>query len=876
MLRIIQNRSPESAKSYYSRADYYGEGQEKAGVWGGKTAHMLGLSGRISECDFQALCDNKHPVTQLQLTARHNHDRTVGYDFNWHVPKGVSLAYAIGGDQRIEHLFERSVQETMEEIEAESQTRVRTNGRQSNRVSGNLAWGQFIHTTARPNDEGQVCPHLHAHCFVFNVTHDGAEDRYKAVNFRDLKRDAPYFEAQMHARLAGYLRDIGYSIRRDGRFWDIDGIPDDLKQRFSERTREIEALAEERNINSAEEKAKLGATTRNSKTSKASFPELQTEWRGWLRAGEADLFNHLRAPNGRGQVNGPQSTPEAVAKAMAHVFERDAVVPERRFLTEAIRFGIGSINVDNVRNEARNQGLITRKIEGRWLATTPDVLNDEASVLRFARESRNAVEPLNPDWECQEDWLSQEQRHAIDQLTHSRDRLQMLLGGAGTGKTTLMQQAVAAIKAGGHKVFTFAPSAEASRKVLRDEGFSSATTIAELLINEKLQNQLDENSVIWVDEASLLGSRQLKQVIDLAERKNTRIILSGDWKRQHSSVERGGILGLIDRYTGISPIQINTIRRQQGRYKEAIAAMADGDLLRGFDQLDALGWVHELDDDIRDEQIAKEYVDLIRKKQSTLIVSPTHREADHLTEATRNELRSHGLIGKHDQIVTALKPRHLTEGERANPAYLQPGDVVIFHQNSRGYRKGERVTITDHVPTALTMNAKRYAVYRPMQMPLAVGDRIRMTAGGRTKDGQHRFNNGSIFDVREIQPNGDIKLTNGWTIDRQFGHFQQGYVTTSHSSQGRTVDHVLIAESAESFPAGNAQQFYVSASRGRKSVHVFTDRKDELREIIQQSSTKTTASELLSHGHIACHQKQQRVVTQPGIQNRTTEFAYGR
>ncbi|MFN8709709.1 MAG: AAA family ATPase, partial [Planctomyces sp.] len=368
--------------------------------------------------------------------------------------------------------------------------------------------------------------------------------------------------------------------------------------------------------------------------------------------------------------------------------------------------------------------------------------------------------------------------------------------------------AVAAIEAGGHQVFTFAPSAEASRKVLRDEGFSSATTVAELLVNTELQNDV-RNSVIWIDEASLLGTRQLKQVIDLAERQDARLILSGDWKRQHGSVQRGGVLGVIDRYAGIAPIQINTIRRQQGQYREAIGSMAEGNIQKGFDQIDRLGWVHELNDDIRDHRIATDFVDLVEKGDSALVVSPTHREAAHIASAIRGVLRQREMITGEDHTVMTLQPIHLTEGERSDPAFLRDGDVLVFHQNGKGVRKGQRLTVNGPVPRSITSQAQRFTVYRSAPMQLAAGDVIRINAGGKTKDGKHRLNTGSVHHVAEITANGDIRLRNGWLIDSQFGHFTQGFVTTSHASQGRTVDHVLIAESAESFAAGSREQMYV-------------------------------------------------------------------
>ncbi|MEZ6063569.1 MAG: MobF family relaxase [Planctomycetaceae bacterium] len=844
MLRIIQNRSAASAKSYYSRADYYGEGQDRAGLWGGRTARQLGLEGRIREADFAALCDNRDPRSGEQLTARHNTDRTVGYDFNWHVPKGVSLAWAVGGDERIAEVFERSVQQTMAEIEAEAKTRVRTGGRQEDRTTGNLVWGQFLHTTARPDEHGDADPHLHMHCFVFNVTHDPKENRYKAVQFRELKRDAPYFEARMHARLAKALKDeLGYSIERSGRQWDIAGLPADLKRKFSRRTTEIEALAKQQGITDPDEKAELGAKTRNSKTEAASFKDLQTEWRSRLSDDEARLFDSLTDPSGSGSVPGPQTTAAAVNLALQHCFEREAVVPERQVLTEALRFGLGTVNVFDVQKEACRQGLLTRDIDGRRLATTPEVLADEAAVLNFARSGRHAAAPLNPDWQPTEDWLSDEQTAAIRQLTGSTDRLQLLLGGAGTGKTTMMQQAVAAINAGGHDVFTFAPSADASRKVLRDEGFVTATTVAELLVNERLQQTI-AGQVIWIDEASLLGSRQLRRVTDLAGRLNARLILSGDWKRQHGSVDRGGVLGLIDRYTPVTPIQINTIRRQDGEYRDAIASLAEGNILGGFDQLDDLGWVRELPDEDRDRQLARDYADVIEKKQSALVVSPTHFEADHLTQAIRTELKQRGTITGDEHDVAILQPRHLTEAQRRDPAWLEDGDVIVFHQNAKGLRKGTRLIVSGRVPEAITEQAARFSVYRRASLKLATGDRIRLTSGGSTKDGKHRLNNGATFTIRSIAASGDIELSNGWVIDKDFGHLGHGFVTTSHASQGRTVDHVFLAESAESSGAASRQQFYVSASRGRRSARIYTDSIDDLRQMIQKDSTHTTASEV--------------------------------
>ncbi len=94
-------------------------------------------------------------------------------------------------------------------------------------------------------------------------------------------------------------------------------------------------------------------------------------------------------------------------------------------------------------------------------------------------------------------------------------------------------------------------------------------------------------------------------------------------------------------------------------------------------------------------------------------------------------------------------------------------------------------------PTEL---AKRFEVYRPTQLALAVGDRVRVTAGGKTKDGKHRLSNGSLLTVQGFTKRGDIIVDHGWVIDRDFGHLTHGYVVTSHASQGVTVDKVFVGD----------------------------------------------------------------------------------
>src|SRR5438093_10044038 len=152
MIRITQQVSAKAAKEYYSKADYYSEGQEIVGSWGGKGASRLGLQGTVDKFSFERLCDNLDPQTGKALTVRTRAERRVGYDFTFSVPKSVSLLYAMSGDQDIMDAFRAAVAETMREIETEMKTRVRKGGKDEDRVTGELTWADFLHTTSRPVD----------------------------------------------------------------------------------------------------------------------------------------------------------------------------------------------------------------------------------------------------------------------------------------------------------------------------------------------------------------------------------------------------------------------------------------------------------------------------------------------------------------------------------------------------------------------------------------------------------------------------------------------------------------------------------------------------------------------------------------------------
>ncbi|MBK8915559.1 MAG: relaxase domain-containing protein [Phycisphaerales bacterium] len=844
MLRIIQNNSPDRARSYYSTADYYAEGQELVGVWKGRDAARLGLSGNVRREDWDALCDNRHPQSGEALTPRTKRERRVGYDFNFHVPKSVSILYGLTRDERILDAFRESVEATMEDMEAEMQTRVRAGGRNEDRTTGNMVFGEFVHFTARPV-EGVPDPHLHAHCFVFNTTWDDKESGWKAGQFAGLKRDAPFFEAVFHSRLARRLEELGLPTHRTKQGWELAGVPLSAIGKFSRRTALIEEQAREKGVTDPLAKDGLGARTRERKQKDLTLDELRGEWISRMTADELAALEGVKARLGMEILpEDGRAAREASLHAVGHCFERSAVVPERKLLTEAMKRAVGKASPESVTRGLSAEHLVVAERNGRRLATTRSVLEEETRMLAFARTGRGTCRPLNaPGYALKRDWLSADQRRAVRHVLDSNDRVIMVRGVAGTGKTTMMKEAVEGIEAGGRRVFVFAPSADASRGVLREvDGFADADTVARLLVDERLQSQA-AGQVVWIDEAGLLGSRMMGRVFDLADRLGARVILSGD-RRQHGSVERGAALRLLEEEAGLVPAEIREIQRQRGDYRESVRALSEGRTEDGFRELDRLGWIREVGETERYRALAEDYVATVEEGKTALVVSPTHLEGEWITDEIRARLKQAGRLGEGERTFLALESANLTEAEKADPLNYAPGDVLVYHQNARGHRKGERV-IVGNKPLPLDQ-AERFQIYRPSVLPIAPGDVLRITRNGTTADGRHRLNNGALYTVRGFDTAGNIVLQNGWTVAKDYGHLAHGYVVTSHASQGKTVDRVFIGQSSDSLPASSREQFYVSVSRGREQATIYTDDKEALLEAVSRSDGRLTATEFVA------------------------------
>lgn len=894
MLNATQSKSISGAVKYFetvlTQGDYY-LGTEVAANWQGKAAQLLGLdsSKRVTKKDFEALLRGLHPETGKKLTQRMRQDRRPGIDFTFSVPKSVSLAWALSGDERIIETLQEAVRETMEkDVEPLVHRRVRdgANANTTNRKqTGNFLYCGFLHKTSRPVDE-LVDPHLHVHAFALNLTI--ADERCFAAEYAEAMRQLPSLQAKFDSRLAKKLEsELGYAVekvayKQSGRMkagWELKGVDRSTIEKFSTRTKQIEEAAASEGITDAVEKSKLGKKTRQKKDSEMGVDQLRRSWLARLSPNEREIFIALRtgAIGNKSEQLEVDRIEAAVDFALEHHLFRQSTVEQHQIVGTALEHGL-TLLPEEIEAALAKANVIarTKVIDGadRDFITTNNVLSAEGKMIAFARDSRGTrYAILSKTHVFQRDWLNQQQKNAVNHVLQSRDTVTGVTGGAGTGKTSLMKEAVEAIESQNKQVFTFAPSTGA-REVLMEEGFENAQTVEHLLRNEKLQGTIQTGDVLWIDEAGLLDVRSMSGIFRIAQQQNARVVLSGD-TRQHSSPRRGEALRLLETKAGLNVVRIEEIQRQKGRYKKAVSLIGQGHeivdeskqltgLVAGFDLLDRMGKIKEIEPEKRYEVLADQYISNSSNGKSALIVAPTHSEGEAVTEEIRERLRKAGAIGKKKQEKEFLQLRSLYFSDAQKhelSSYSETGMVIQFHQNTKGgFKRGQRYRVNVTPDSQVLLSSfdgqssdkplprdypEHFEVYEENTIQFAKGDKVRFSLGGTAKDGKRRISNGRLDEIKGFDRRGNIILKSGITVDREYGHLDFGYVVTSHASQGKTTKLSIAAMGAQSLPAINAKQFYVTVSRGSEDVAIYVDDKARVRNAIQDAGRQLSATELM-------------------------------
>jgi len=589
--------------------DYYVQGTEAPGYWLGTGSAELQLVGIVDRTSLTRALEGHDPATGRELAALYAR-RVPGFDVTFSAPKSVSVLFGLGDEVlrraiRCEH--DAAVAEAFAYLE-----RVAANGRRgaggaiSIRGTGFVA-AAFRHRTSRAGD-----PQLHTHVLVANLVH-GADGRYSALDGRALFQHAKtagyLYEARLRARLTERL-GVEWTPVRNG-IADVEGVPKEVLRAFSRRRAEIEAELLRRGESSAAAARMATLATRQRKDYGVVPEQLIDGWRQraarlgfgrqalravlgrrsglvmqdpgqWQRA-----FARIAAPSGLTRRR-TTFAPRDVIQALCEAIPAGTDVAVREFERAAEEFVACDEVVAVLDGDAGQAAPAIRLRDGRlvWARTdrrfsTVELMTVEREVIDTALAGvgtgaaiadRDAVKRAL----SRRGYLSPEQVVMVERLAGDGDRVAIIVGPAGAGKTVALAAAREAWEASGITVLGAAVARRAARELADGAGIPS-TSVTALLRRLRLGAEpLQRGSVLVIDEAGMLATRQLAEVLRHTTTAGAKLVLTGD-HRQLPELEAGGCFrGLAIR---LPYIGLRENRRQQARWEQqALRELRHGDV----------------------------------------------------------------------------------------------------------------------------------------------------------------------------------------------------------------------------------------------------------------------------------------------------------
>ena len=880
----------ESQRSFRHPNEYYTAGEEPDGVWF-NPAGLLGLGngGKVDSGDFQRLYNGFAPDGSTRLTRNAGSEtRSPGVDMTFSADKSVSALWAIADPElrgEIEQAHNDAARVALEETVFRycAYTRIRDREGRIRVLPADIAVAMFQHGTSREND-----PQLHTHCVIFNAARTREDGKWRAMHQYPVYSWAKAAGAVYRNALAWNLRErLGIRMEQYGPnngFTRVRGMPEDLQVFWSKRRKAIVAKAGELGIPSLGNASRMAGVNKLTRAGKSHDNDPEVRHRRWTSEAEGFCNREelIAALTGNDVEIGREAIRELTDRLddlPAHLAREEAVFRRPDMVEAAANAAAGLIGpealktaIERLRRNPEIERLEPKKPTAESRAgmvhtevySTRHNLGLEQAVKDIAAAMATDSGHGLPEEAVKEKVetlleqgypLSQEQSLAIRHATVKGGRVAVIEGAAGSGKTTTLRPITDLHKEHGYEIV---PTAVAWRTAvaLGDDCHARAYCVDKLLkLAAKEQVEIGKRTLIVVDEAGMLSTRQAHHILQLSERHGAKVVFAGD-TRQQQPVEAGPGLRLIRDVAG--SVRVDRIRRQKADLEDVLVHVhRESPEQARF----RAGLTNAEDRDaILADYEAKEKKPVFTPWQVAVSEALRDGEAEKAIEAWHVRNRLH-LCHDEEKTLTKL----VDDWERHVLAQPETSTVVLARTKAEGralsWLMRQRVL-------ARTPDAKRAVieVSRDLDgrltepLEIAVGDRIRIGATQWEK----RLFNGTVVTVEDLEvrpaeaaavsrkarnrraggqpPHADtgrsepelsVHITAQTDGGRRvtFRHdeirdwhdnirLDYGYAMTIASAQGLTVDRAFLL--VDDRPA--RETIYPAATRHREALDIYVNR----------------------------------------------------
>jgi len=769
-------KAGDDVASYYvslAREDYYTQGGEPPGQWRGIGSSQLGLNGSIDAADLRPVLAGYDPHTATGLVQHPGPTHVAGWDLTFSAPKSVSVLWSQADPetrQVIQAAQQTAVDRALDFVEAHAAFTRRGSGSKIQEPVAGLVVACYEHSTSRAQD-----PQLHTHCLVANAAprRDGT---WGSVDSRHLFAWKMASGAVYRSELAHTLQnELGWGIARDERSFRVVGVPENVEKHFAQRSTEIQERLHHLGLEGPRAAASV---TLDSRAAKDEINRSALFAR-WQQEGAALQFG-----------------PQAVAELLAEPPQSDALpVPGPETVLASLTETASTFTTRDVWRCAAeaSQGIwdtsgINDLVAELW--THPDCVyvgDDRRGQARFSSEEMVELErrlltqaldrkeepghclpKTTVDTVLTRRTLSPEQETAVRHLTEQLGGVSCMVGMAGTGKSYALDAARAAWESHGFQVVGTALSGKAAQGLQASAKIPSTTLHALLQRLDSGESPLAPHTVLVVDEAGMVGSRQLARVLDHAETASAKVVLVGD-PGQLQPIDAGGAFRLL--VDNLGAPHLTDIQRQHAPWaRQAVHDVAGGralEALQAYHQRGCLTVASDRPTTIQDMTNRWLEYRQIQPDKSVLMLAATHDDTQKLNNTVRDGLKAQqSLVGS-----VNLK----------------------IHNGMREFAAGDRVLFTRNGP-----------LYGVRNGSLGTVERLR-------EDGFQA----ATLHVRLD----DGRLTSVHSSD--FPYLEHGYALTTHKAQGVTVDQAFILTGGA---MTDRELSTVQLSRHRDGAALFVDR----------------------------------------------------
>ena len=769
--------------------EYYASRGETPLVWGGSGASELGLEGPVSGTEYDAIFGPggaRRPSDGARLVAAER----PGMELVVAAQKSVALLGLIGRAEDMHAILDAETDATLAYLDTWMMVRGGRRGRSQTRgPTHGLLWVRTRHATSRAGD-----PEPHDHVLIANVCHmaDG-KGGWKAVDtaaLRDVLHAATAF-----GRVASAAKaiELGYAIEADdgpsGRLghWRVAGVPEGACQLFSKRSAEITAAVESKGYDTYQARQTAARDTRKMKRQTPPADLMD----GWIlelaAAGYTperildDIIEAAANPRSHRQ-------PQSLSARQLTVLSAYALGPSGRlahqkvFTRSDVAVALGPLllgfaprellrAVEAVCGHPDAVALLGVKAAREQAYAPACVIATEAAIaLKVALQAdRTGAPTVDPEAAAKaitakEDQLggrslTDGQKSMIRSVVTSGHPVELIVGVAGSGKTTALDAARQAFEDAGYRVVGTSISGQAARTLGAEAGIGESRTIASLLWRiDHGQTLLDCRTVVVCDEAGMTDDPNMLRLLAATEAAKSKLIIVGD-HRQLGAVGPGGSLqALVNRHTGSVHALAENVRQADPEERTMLGQLRAGSV----------------------EQAVNWYAD-----HGRINTAPDREQALEQTVAAWVDDLSEG---RESTMMAWRRANVAALNARARQAMRQTGRLTGLELQVAGgsYQAGDRIV-------TLAPSAHGQLVTSQRGQVVAVDpDAGRLTV--RTDDGRTH-----ALGPDQIGPD----------------QLVLGYATTVHRSQGATFDTAhLYAD------GGGRELGYVAMSRARHTAHV--------------------------------------------------------